>query len=135
MPAVPKGLILESSLHGTAKVAAEKPQLCLQRVRRGRGGFLSSDWKTKNLSTVKKESDIRWDTGSCQHFSLHGIEAFALTDAQLDLHSVVSVVLKEEPIVDDKLGIGSCAIEDVDLQEEQIISINTAIITCLDGMQ
>lgn len=59
--------------------------------------------------------DIRWDAGSCQHFGLHGIEAFALTDAQLDLHSVMGVVLKEEAVVDDKLSIGSRAIEDVDL--------------------
>lgn len=61
---------------------------------------------------------IRWDASSCQHFSLHGVEAFALTDAQLDLHSVMVVVLKEESVVDNKLCIGTCAIEDVDLQEE-----------------
>lgn len=63
--------------------------------------------------------DVRWDASSCQHFGLHGVESFALTDAQLDLYSVMAVVLEEEAIVDDELGIGSCAIEDVDLQEEQ----------------
>lgn len=111
---VPKGMILESSL---PKWQWKSPNCVCRELEREEEDFLSSDWKTKSLSTVK-ESDIRWDTGSCQHFGLHGIEAFALTDAQLDLHSVVSVVLKEEPIVDDKLGIGSCAVEDVDLQEE-----------------
>lgn len=78
--------------------------------------------------------DIRWDAGSCQHFGLHGVEAFALADAQLDLHSVVGIVLEEEAVVDYKLGIGSCAIEDVDLQEEQIISIittTTVLMTCI----
>lgn len=73
--------------------------------------------------------DIRWDACPCQHFGLHGVEAFALTDTQLDLHSVVGVVLEEEAVVDDKLCVGSRAIEDVDLQEEETISIHTIIIT------
>ena len=67
--------------------------------------------------------DIRWDASSSQHLGLHCIEAFTLTDAQLDLHPVVGVVLKEEAIVDNKLGIGPCAIKDVDLQEKHIISV------------
>lgn len=46
----------------------------------------------------------------------------------------MGVVLVEEAIVDDKLSIRSCAIEDVDLQEEKIISINTTIITWFHGM-
>lgn len=61
--------------------------------------------------------DVRWDAGSCQHFGLHGVKAFALTDAQLDLHSVVGIVLEEEAVVNDKLSIGPGTIEDVDLQE------------------
>lgn len=68
---------------------------------------------------MKKKRNVRWDASSSQHFGLHGIEAFTLTDAQLDLHSVVAVVLEEEAVVDDELGIGPRAIEDVDLQEEQ----------------
>ena len=71
--------------------------------------------------------DIRWDASSCQHFGLHGVEAFTLTDAQLDLHSVVGIVLEEKAIVDDKLSIGSCAIEDVDLQTKEIMGIKTTI--------
>lgn len=63
--------------------------------------------------------DVRWDASSGQHFRLHSVEAFTFTDAQLDLHSVVAVMLEEEAVVDDKLGIGSRAIENVDLQEEQ----------------
>ncbi len=77
--------------------------------------------------------NLRWDACSCQHFSLHSVEALTLTDAELDLHSVVGVVLEEEAIVDDKFGIGSCAVENVDLQEEQITSINITIITSLSG--
>ena len=70
-------------------------------------------------SSKVTEQNLRWNTGSSQHLSLHGVQAFALTDAQFDLHSVVSVVLKEEAVVDDKLSIGSCAIEDVDLRKEK----------------
>lgn len=69
-------------------------------------------------SRQRQGLDVRWDAGSRQHFGLHGVEALALTDAQLDLHSVMGVVLEEEAVVDDKLGIGSCAVEYVDLQEE-----------------
>lgn len=65
----------------------------------------------------KSRSDARWDAGSCQHFGLHGVEAFTLADAQLDLDSVVGVILEEETVVDDELCVGSCAIEDVDLQK------------------
>lgn len=64
--------------------------------------------------------DIRWDASSCEHFGLHGVQAFALTDAQLNLYSVVAVVLEEEAVVNDELGIGPRAIEDVDLQEGQM---------------
>lgn len=81
----------------------------------------------------KKLVNIRWDASSCQHFGLHGVEALALTDAQLDLYSVMGVVLEEEAVVDDKLSVGSRAIEDVDLQGEEISSVNSVIITCLDG--
>lgn len=62
-----------------------------------------------------RQEDVRWDASSCQYFSLHGVEALTLTDTQLDLHAVMGVVLKEEAVVDDKLGIGPCTIEDVDL--------------------
>lgn len=75
--------------------------------------------------------DIRWDAGSSQHLGLHGVEAFTLTDAQLDLHPVVGVVLEEEAVVDDKLGIGPRAIKDVDLQEGHIISVKHKLkISC-----
>lgn len=61
--------------------------------------------------------DSRWDAGACQHLGLHGVQALALTDAQLDLHSVVGVVLEEEAVVDDELGIGPRAVKNVDLRE------------------
>lgn len=54
---------------------------------------------------VERERDLRRNAGSGQHLGLHGVQSLALTDAQLNLHSVVGVVLKEEAIVDDKLGI------------------------------
>lgn len=75
-------------------------------------GRLSSDWKHK---AHRAGPDVRWDAGPRQHFGLHGVEALALADAQLDLDSVVGVVLEEEAVVNDELGVGSCAIEDVDL--------------------
>lgn len=65
--------------------------------------------------------NLRWDACSRQDFGLHGVEAFALADAELDLHPVVSVVLEEEAVVDYKLGVGSCAVKDVDLREERSI--------------
>lgn len=39
----------------------------------------------------------------------------------------MGIVLEEEAIMNDKLSIGSCTIEDVDLQEEHIININITI--------
>lgn len=75
---------------------------------------------------VKKSSHARWDAGSGQNFSLHGVEPFTFTDAQLDLHSVVGVVLVEEAVVDDELGVGPRAVEDVDLREHNIIVRTTA---------
>lgn len=63
------------------------------------------------------EENLRWYAGSCQDFGLHCVETFALTDAQLDLHSVMGIVLEEEAVVDDKLRIGPRAVEDVNLQK------------------
>lgn len=65
--------------------------------------------------------NLRWDAGSCQNFSLHGVKAFTFTNTKLDLHPVVGVVLEEEAIVDHKLGIGSRAIKDVDLWKEHVV--------------
>lgn len=48
---------------------------------------------------------LRRYASSCQDFGLHGIKPVALTDAQLYLHPVVSVILEEESVVDDKLGV------------------------------
>lgn len=59
--------------------------------------------------------DLRGDAGPGQNLGLHGVETFALAHAQLDLHPVVGVVLKEEAVVDDELCVGAGAIEDVDL--------------------
>lgn len=70
-----------------------------------------------------QEQDLRWDAGSGQHFGLHGVQALALTDAQLDLHSVVGVVLVEEAVVDDELAVGSRAVEDINLHEEDITGL------------
>lgn len=65
--------------------------------------------------------NLRWDAGSRQNFSLHGVKAFTFTNTKLDLHPVVGVVLEEEAIVDYKLCIGSCAIKDVDLWKEHVV--------------
>ena len=62
-----------------------------------------------------RRTDSRRDASSRQHFSLHSVETFALTDTKFDFHSVMGVVLVEETVVDDKLGIGPGAIEDIDL--------------------
>lgn len=64
---------------------------------------------------------LRWDAGSRQNFSLHGVKTFTFTNTKLDLHPVVGVVLEEEAIVDHKLGIGSRAIKDVDLWKEHVV--------------
>lgn len=71
--------------------------------------------------------NLRWDAGSRQNFSLHGVQAFAFTNTELDLHPVVGVVLEEEAIVDHKLGIGSCAIKDVDLWKEHVVRFYTIL--------
>lgn len=67
---------------------------------------------------VREEPDVRGDVCAGQHLGLHAVQTFAFTDAQLDLHPVVAVVLEEEAVVDDKLCVGSRSIEDVDLQGE-----------------
>lgn len=41
----------------------------------------------------------------------------------------MGVVLVEKAIVDDKLRIWSCTIEDVDLQDENVINITVALDT------
>lgn len=41
----------------------------------------------------------------------------------------MGVVLVEKAVVDDKLRIRSCTIEDVDLQDENVININVALDT------
>lgn len=41
----------------------------------------------------------------------------------------MGVVLVEKAIVDDKLRIWSCTIEDIDLQDENIINITVALDT------
>lgn len=81
-------------------------------------------------TTEKKRLDVRWDSGPSQHFGLHCVEAFALADAQFDLHPVVGVVLEEEAIVDDELGVGPRAVKDVDLRGKDVSHVT---ITFLDG--
>lgn len=56
---------------------------------------------------------------TCQNLGLHGIQTLALAHTQLNFHTVVCVVLKEETVVDHKLCIGSCTIEYVDLRENK----------------
>lgn len=48
---------------------------------------------------------IRWDASPRQDLGLHGVEPVALTHAELDLHSVVWIVVKEKPTVGHKLCI------------------------------
>lgn len=57
----------------------------------------------------------RRDSGAGQDLGLHGVQPLALTDSQFDLHPVVCVVLEEEPVVDDELGVGPRTVEYVDL--------------------
>ena len=59
---------------------------------------------------------LRWDAGAGQHLGLHGVQTLALAHAQLDLDPVVGVVLEEDAVADDKLGVGAGAVEDVHLR-------------------
>lgn len=60
---------------------------------------------------------LRRDSSAGQHLSLHGIQPLTLADAQFDLHPVVCVVLEEETVVDDELGVGPRTVEYVDLRK------------------
>lgn len=52
---------------------------------------------------------------TCQNLGLHRIQTLTLAHTQLNLHTVMCVTLGEETVVDDKLCIGSCTVEYIDL--------------------